>query len=144
MPVRGCHLECLGSAFGSVAAWEHHVSLSGSCSSWDRGQGPIFHQRAQECSSLSPSQPRSSPVGARSERDLRARAELGSIYTSLTQLRPTPGRTFWNGNILPLYWKSSLWQQNSTVDAVTFLWLAKQSRVEMAIGCFLPVYLQQH
>lgn len=120
MPVRGCHLERLGSAFGSVAAWEHHVSLSGSCSSCHRGQGTCFPPE-----STGVLQPFLQPTLQLA----RGRQELArpscSIYTSLTQPRPTPGRTLWNGNILPLYWKSNLWQQNSAVDAVTFLWLAK-------------------
>lgn len=131
MPVRGCHLERLGSDFGSVAAREHHVPLSGSCSSWDRGQETYFHSestgRAAALPFLSSSQPLSSPVGTGSERDLRCVAvtELGSIYTSLIQPRPTPGRPFWDGNILPLCWKSSLWQQSPSAGAITFLCLAK-------------------
>lgn len=143
MPGRGCHLGLLGSAFGSVAAWEHHDSLSGSCSSQDRGQGTYFHSESTGSAAAFPAAALAAHGHQERERPLPV-AELGSIYTSVNQPKPTLGRSFWNGNILPLYWKSNLWQQNSTADVITFVWLAKQSRMEMAIGCFLPVYLQRH
>lgn len=90
--------------------------------------GDLFSFREhRECSSLSSSQPCSSLVGTRSERDLCCAtvAELGSIDKGVIQPRPTLGRSFWNENILLLYWKSNLWQQNSTADSITFLWLDK-------------------
>lgn len=101
MPVRGCPLAL------SLGAWLLGNTTSpwvGAAAAGTEGRGPIFTQRAQGVQ-----QPFLQPAlqlagGTRSERGLccAALAELGSIYTSLIQPRPTPGRSSWNGNILPL------------------------------------------